>query len=112
MFTSQSLTRPGALSMNTGCQESVCVCVHRGRGVQGWMVSVIVSEREHTWDAVSSGPKSLRFFRAPLSGSSPAVATADTFIMCFCIIHDRKLDGAARWPRLRPPLHHHQSAAP
>lgn len=59
------------------------------------MVFVIVSEREHTWDAVSGGPKSLSFFRAPLSGSSQALATVDTFIMCFCIIHHSKVDGAA-----------------
>lgn len=51
-----------------------------------------VSEQEHTWDAVSGGPKSLSCFRAPLSGSSPALATLHPFVMYLCI--DRKGDGS------------------
>lgn len=80
MFTSQSLTRSGALNTNTGCQECVRVFV------------CTVSEQEHTWDAVSGGPKSLSCFRAPLSGSSPALATLHPFVMYLCI--DRKGDGS------------------
>lgn len=98
MFTSQSLTRSGALNTNTGCQECVRVFV------------CTVSEQEHTWDAVSGGPKSLSCFRAPLSGSSPALATLHPFVMYLCI--DRKGDGSGCQSAVtrNPPPHHHQSA--
>lgn len=102
MFTSQSLTRFGALNMHAGGQECACECVHGGHRVHGWLVSVIVSEQEHTWDASSGGPESLSCFRAPLSGSSPALATVRTFMMYLCIVHDRKGDGLPPHP---PPPH-------
>lgn len=94
MFTSQSLTRSGALNVNTGCQERVRVRGHRGRGVHGWMVSVIVSEQERSWEAVSGGPESLSCFRAPLSGSSPALAAGRTFLVHEAHVHHRKGDGS------------------
>lgn len=109
MFTSQSLTRSGALNVNTGCQERVRVRGHRGRGVHGWMVSVIVSEQERSWEAVSGGPESLSCFRAPLSGSSPALAAGRTFLVHEAHVHHRKGDGSGcqrgvTWtPAPRPP---------
>lgn len=88
-----------------------CVCVHGGHRVHGWLVSVIVSEQEHTWDAASGGPESLSCFRAPLSGSSPALATVRTFMMYLCIVHDRKGDGLPPPPPPTHPLPISQSAA-
>lgn len=40
----------------------MCVRVH------GWMVSVMASEREHTWDAASGGPESLSRFGGGIKG--------------------------------------------